>query len=329
LILSTIPTTLIAQERKIIVMVSVDSLASIIREISIDNVEVVTLIPEGAEPHSYQVSPEVMEKARNADLFVFTGHLVFEEKLNELLPQIPALQINSENYFGNYKLRILKLPDGRRNLHAYWLHPDNALAIAKAFVDKLSEIDPINSEKYYEKLSVFEKRVENVKQYISKIIEFYGMKDVGIVITFPGEQYIADTLDLKVIGMLSKGEGVFASGAELSEIKSKLESREAKIMVASDVSRMLNVGKFIEKLCKETETPIAYVRLIGVKELSYTDLLTYNVGVIVGAYSNSMEKASEQGFNIEFPSTIYMFLASLAMIVIIESYLLYVKSKYR
>lgn len=329
MILSTVLTTLTAQERKIIVMVSVDSLASIIREISIDNVEVITLIPEGAEPHSYQVSPEVVEKARNADLFIFTGHLVFEEKLKELLPQIPVLQINSEDYFGKYKLRILKLPDGRRNLHAYWLHPDNALAIAKAFIDKLSEIDPINSEKYHGKLSVFEKRIENMKQYISKIIKFYDMKDVGIVITFPGEQYVADTLDLKIIGMLSEGEGIFVSGSELSEIESKLESGEAKIIVASDISRMLNVGKFIEKLCRETETPIAYVRLIGVKELSYTGLLTYNVGVIVGAYSNSVEKVPEQSANIEFPSTIYMLLASLVIIVIVESYLLYIKTKYR
>lgn len=327
--LSTVPTTLIAQEHKIIVMVSVDSLASIIREILINNVEVVTLIPEGAEPHSYQVSPEVVEKARKADLFVFTGHLVFEEKLHELLPQIPVLQINSENYFGNYKLRILKLPDGRRNLHAYWLHPGNALAIAKAFIDKLSEIDPVNSEKYYERLSVFEKRVKKVKQYINGIIEFYGMKDVGVVITFPGEQYVADTLNLKVIGMLSRGEGVFVSGAELSEIKSKLESGEAKIMVASDVSRMLNVGKFIEKLCKETKIPIAYVRLIGARELFYTDLLIYNTGVIVGAYSNSMKKISGQGSSIEIPSTIYMLFTSLAIVIVIESYLLYVKSKYR
>jgi len=319
-----------AQERKVVVMVSVDSLAAIIRDLSLDNVEIVTLIPEGAEPHSYQVSPETLEEARKADLFVFTGHLVFEKKLASLLPEIPVLQIDEENYFGKYKLEILELPDGRRNLHAYWLYPDNALVIAKAVVDKLIEIDPVNAEKYLKKLEEFKDRVRRIKQYITKIAEFYAVKNMSVIITFPGEQYVAYTMGFTIAGMLSKGEGVFASGAELSEIKSKLEKGYAKIIMASDVSRMLNVGKFIEDLSRETKTPIAYVKLIGSKDLTYSDLLMYNIGVIIGAFSSTaMGKSAVQSNKTILPTAIYALIASLVIVIVVESYLLYVRSKYR
>ena len=318
-----------AQEHKVVVMVSIDSLAAIIRDLSLDNVEIVTLIPEGAEPHSYQVSPETLEEARKADLFVFTGHLVFEKKLASLLPEIPVLQIDEENYFGKYKLETLELPDGRRNLHAYWLYPDNALAIAKAVVDKLIEIDPVNAEKYLKKLEEFKDKVRRIKQYITKIAEFYAVKNMSVIITFPGEQYVAYTMGFTIAGMLSKGEGVFASGAELSEIKSKLEKGYAKIIMASDVSRMLNVGKFIEDLSRETKTPIAYVRLIGSKDLTYSDLLMYNIGVIIGALSSTtMGKSAVQSRTI-LPTAIYALIASLVIVIAVESYLLYVRSKYR
>lgn len=315
-----------AEEQKIVVMVSVDSLASIVREIAGSKVQIEVLIPEGAEPHSYQISPETIEKARNARLFVFTGHLVFENKLHEILPEIPVLQISEEGKYGNHQLKIFTLPDGLQNLHGYWLYPDNALAIATAVAEQLSMIDPANARYYFDRLSLFKNKIKDLKSYVEYVKDSYNINEANVIITFPGEQYIAKALGLNVVAMLSRGESIFASGSELINIKNMLENKEAKLIISSDIARMLKVGEFVELLSKETSVPIVYVKVINTKGLSYFDIMSYNVGVMIGAFTN-MKLSKKSHLSSSFTSSIYVLIFTLSLIATIEGLLLYLKSR--
>ncbi|MEW6244740.1 MAG: metal ABC transporter substrate-binding protein [Bacillota bacterium] len=68
---------------RVVVVASIYPLASIVQSIGKDNVEVVTLVPAGASPHTFEVTPQQVKNFARADLFVKVGAGLdlFAEKL--------------------------------------------------------------------------------------------------------------------------------------------------------------------------------------------------------------------------------------------------------
>ncbi|RLE72717.1 MAG: ABC transporter substrate-binding protein, partial [Thermoprotei archaeon] len=67
--------------RKVLVAVTLEPLASIVYEIGGGLIEVEVLLPEGVEPHTFQLTRDVIETASRADLIVHTGHMEWEKEL--------------------------------------------------------------------------------------------------------------------------------------------------------------------------------------------------------------------------------------------------------
>jgi len=330
-----IPLSIESPDKHLVIGVSTESLASIVRDIVNGKCEVFIILPEGAEPHTYQLKPEDIEKTKNADLLVFTGHFIFEEKIIETLKGVkPILTLNlATNTYGGYKVEIFTMPWGssyEKNYHAYWLYPKNAITIAKALVDSLVRVDPENKEFYKYRLMEFQKRVSGILALVKKQKELLKISDINVVLAFPAEQYIVSALGFRIIGMLSKGEGIFVGGGKLLEIKDKLKS--GAVLVASDIVKMLKVGEFIDSILKETNAQVIYIKVRGVSELTYTELLAYNLGSLLNALaslkSTSASGSSSTAHNREINATIiYGLIVILCLIITIEAYIIYTYSK--
>jgi len=74
-----------AAEEKPLVVASIAPLAAIVQDAFGDSVNVVYLIPPGADPHEYQLTASQIELLRKASVIVTTGgHLPVEKKIAEL-----------------------------------------------------------------------------------------------------------------------------------------------------------------------------------------------------------------------------------------------------
>ncbi len=268
-------------EKKILIVTSIETLSLIVREIGGSKVEIEVLIPEGIEPHAIQFTSKMVKIARRASLLVLTGHFSFEENLIE---QVNKPYVALEDYIEN-GLKLLEIPGTGLNLHGYWLYPENAIAIAKAIADKLKSIDPKNGDYYENNLMKFINKINNLLNYLNNsIIESYGLKWIKVVIAFPAAQYVAAILKMKIGAFLSKGAGVLVGGSDLIRIEEKLRRGEYKLIIAPDIIAETQIGKYVEQIAFDTGAPIAYIKTIGGGELnSYTELISYNVGVIIGS----------------------------------------------
>ena len=312
----------VQKEEKIKVAVSIDILRPIVSEVIGDIGEVYSIVPEGAEPHSFTLTPDAVKRALDADLIVITGHMEWEEKLvrqvaDERGVQPESISVNLLKLSG---IKILEI-EGERNIHGFWLLPDNAVTIAKALKSKMLALKPEYSGELSYNCAVFEKEVSNLKNFLSNLSEKYNLLGKRVVVGFYAEQYIAEAMGLKVDVALI-GEGATIRSDSLSKIYEGFKSGKYACIIVSDTALLMgNIREALKELSEETGCSIAYVLTISTSGLErYDAIMYYNAGQVYNALL-SEHKTNPGGINI------YLFVSIIALLIIVLETVLLVRRR--
>ena len=269
----------IPQASSVKVAVSIPSLALIASEVGGERVSVYTLLPEGAEPHSFQLTPRVLSRALEADIVMITGpgHCPFEDELYESLSgEVSFLTLED---YGRHGCQLREFPGVGLNIHGYWLDPENAVAVAEAFCERLCELDPEGEAYYRERLREFSERVLNLSS--AKPLE--GLR---AIVSKPVEAYLCRALGVEVVGTLSTGSSQLGVG-EMWRLYDEA-GRDVDLIVVSDESERSRVGEFARQLSRDTGVPVLRLRILSGDFRGYTDMLEWNI-------SHSDEFTAEPG----------------------------------
>lgn len=301
-----------AKPGEVVICTSVASLNGIVADVVGENVRIISIVPPGAEPHVFQLSPSMINELAKVDLFVFTGHFEFEGKIIEALPGKKYITLDkSRMLYGGYEVRILEVPGGGHNLHAYWIHPKNALAIARAIVDELVKIDPSNAGVYKSRLGEFENKVDDILRKYAELSERYKVGKV--VIAFLPEQYFVDPLGPSEVEVLVRSEYVAPSGRELQGLISSLRG-DVKLIISSDVAKAL-YGDLISEVAREVGAKVVYLDIVAQTFGSYVNMMYYNLGVLKASLEGveGAQLKSESELNVLYYVTVAFLLAALAV----------------
>ncbi|MEM4474764.1 MAG: metal ABC transporter substrate-binding protein [Candidatus Bathyarchaeia archaeon] len=207
------------------VAVLIDFLKAIVSPIVDELREVYSIVSGEVEPHSFTLTPEVIQIARDSDLIVVTGHIIWEEELVRQTAEVKGassdlISINIMNLDG---IKILSL-NGDRNIHGFWLLPDNALIIAREVKEKLSALKPELSEELSDNYERFREEIFSLKNFLNNLSSKYGSHNRSVVIGFHAEQYVTEAMGLKVGSMLI-GEEEEVRPASLRRISKQTKAR--------------------------------------------------------------------------------------------------------
>jgi zinc transport system substrate-binding protein len=171
-----------------------------------DRVEVRSLIPPGASPHSFEPSPKDLEMAGSAHMFVMVGsglefELEWAEKITGLNTGMTVVDCSRD-------IQLLS-PDG--NGHEghgtdphIWLSPVNAGVISRNIYDGLVEIDPDNEEYYKQNLSGLLAELDALDSRISEILS--GRENRKILVFHPAWAYFASEYGLEQVAVQEEGK---------------------------------------------------------------------------------------------------------------------------
>lgn len=313
------------------VAVSIQSLAGIVREVGGVHTEVSVLLPEGIEPHAFTLTPTVLDLANAADMLVLTGHFAWESELANLVGK-PYITLDDYEAFG---VELLPLHGSSSsgvisglgnyqhehdaNLHGYWLLPQNAIAIANATRDLCSSLNSTYSQFWGNRFEEFVGAVTELEAFISELNIIHQLSNRRVIITFPVEAYIAETLGLQVRGLLMEDENVFISGPELLMVEQALQNGSIDLILASDIAQLQAAGEFAQQLSSDSGVPLIWVRTVFSTLEDYIGLMAYNTGVITTGLSGGIPPAADF-LTISMP--VIIIAVVLATIVIIELVLL-------
>ena len=185
-----------SQIPKIKVVVSILPLSEFVEKVGGNKVEVSVMVPPGASPHTYEVTPKQMEKLSKAKLFVKVGSLIEFE-----LSWINKIIATNKDMLVVDSSQGIQLMGKDPHI---WLSPKNAKIQVYNICEGLIKIDPTNKEYYIQNrdayLAKLDKLDKDIKDSLSKV------KNRKFMVFHPAWGYFARDYNLKQIAIEKGGK---------------------------------------------------------------------------------------------------------------------------
>lgn len=270
------PATPAETDSRLPVVTSILPLADFARQVGGDRVSVETLIPPGASPHTYELTPAQLRAVSRARVLVLNG-VGLEYWADKV--------ISAAN---NSNLIVVKTADGldilagdaddsAGNPHI-WLSPLNAIHQVEMIRDALIQADPdgaevyrVNAEQYITKLRALDRDIrEAVATFSSrKFIAFHA-----------AWVYFARDYGLEQAAVIEATPGKEPSPAEVAEIVKTARAIGAKAIFAEPQFS----SKAAEVIAEESGAQVLFLNPLGQPpDYRYIDLMRHNL--------NEMSKA--------------------------------------
>ncbi len=181
------------------VVTSLPLFADLAQQVGGDRIDTVALLPTGADPHTFQPSPQDIQKITEADLVIVNG----------LGLEMPMLHLTKPNMRGGATLLQLAertIADGAsaigENPHL-WLDVTNAKEYTRIIRDTLVTADPDRTAEYEANYQRFLEELEGLDQYVQGQISSVPPARRYLVTTHDAFPYLARYLGFEVLAVVA------------------------------------------------------------------------------------------------------------------------------
>jgi len=198
---------------KPIVLVSILPQETFVKKIAKESVDVITMVPPGSSPHSYEPKASQMRALSNAKLYFSIGVEFEHAWLKKFLAQNGALKIVDMNQ-NIQKIQMLE-PHHHHNEAEHheeedgidphtWTSPKNVAIMARNIYEALVQIDPKNEPYFKKNLREFLSEIDATHTSIKKLLKKSPNKT--FMVFHPSWGYFADTYGLTQIAVEVNGK---------------------------------------------------------------------------------------------------------------------------
>lgn len=276
------------EEGKLKVVTTYSILYDIVSNVGGEHVEVISLVPYGANPHEYDPLPADVRNTADADAVFYNG-LNLEagnswfEKLLETAGKSddssPVFQI-SEGV--DVKYLTDKGNEGEMDPHA-WLDLRNGMIYATNVRDALSTVDPDRAETYQSNTEAYLEQMEQLHQEAIARIQEIPEEQRFLVTSEGAFKYFSDAYDIEsgyIWEINAESEG---TPEQVQAIVDNLKQRDVKgLFVETSVDR-----RSMEMVSNETNIPIVgtvftdSLAAPGEDGDTYLGMMEHNINTIV------------------------------------------------
>ena len=232
----------VVQEDKLNVVTSVAPITNIVQNIGGDKINLVGLVPEGVNSHTFELIPSDTIKINDADLVIIDG-LNLEANIEKIAENVISK---------NPSIRLLKLGDntiskkewvfdfsfpkekGDPNPHL-WLNVEYAIKFANLTRDKLIEMDPTNSQYYIKNSNKYTKLLNQLDQGIKKSIDTIPAENRKLLTYHDSWAYFAPRYGMQVIGAIQASDFSDPSPKDIAGLIDQVRSEKIPAIFASEV----------------------------------------------------------------------------------------------
>ena len=186
------------------VVVTVAPQAAFVREVAGDLVNIVTVLPPGANHESYSPLPQDMEQISRASLYLALG--LPPERAN-ILPKIADMNrnlkiIDVQNEVAKSFTPLYFAPDDQ-DPHI-WLSPKRAVVMVQMIARELGALDPANRGTYEANARQYIGQIESAAREIQDSLK--NMANRTFIVYHPAFGYFADDYNLKMVALEEEGK---------------------------------------------------------------------------------------------------------------------------
>jgi len=279
---------------KLNVVTSTEDLSAIGREIGGDHISIDSIAKGYQDPHFVEPKPSFLLKLQKADLLAVVGLQLEIGWLPPLITQSgnSKIQVGAKGYFDvSNACEILEIPtatvtraDGDvhplGNPH-FWLDPENGRRIARAFKDKLSEMQPADAAFFDHNLKDFEQRLTDAeKRWDTQMAPYKGRKVVTYHRSLPN---FAKRFGLDVVDYVEPKPGIPPTPTHTLELINKMKQQNIKLILVEPYFDMRTPNSVAQAV---GGTAIVLLPSVGGEKQvqTYFQLFDYDVNLLATAF---------------------------------------------
>jgi manganese/iron transport system substrate-binding protein len=256
-------------------------IADLAGQIAGDNAQVHTLLPEGADPHSYQPTPAAARLLADADLVLVHG-----AGLDVWVDPLLSATTNSADIcLVTQGLTALQSDEDGVDPH-FWLDPNLVITYVRNIASALTAIDPEHSDAYQTRAEQQIQELTQLHNWILATVADLPIAQRNLVTNHDSFRYFAARYDFNIVGTVIPGFHVEAepSAQQLAALSQVVHSKKVKAIFTETTVN----PRLAEMISTQAGQPIKILRLYtgslskeGGEADSYIKMIRYNVKTIV------------------------------------------------
>lgn len=186
------------------VVVTIAPQAAFVREVAGDRVNIVTVLPPGANHETYSPPPQDMVQMSNAALYLALG---LPPERSNILPKLTEMNrnmkiIDVQNEVAQKYTPRFYAPDDQ-DPHI-WLSPKRAILMVELTARELSLLDPANRELYATNARRYVGQIETAAREARELLS--PMANRTFIVYHPAFGYFAEDFNLTMVALEEEGK---------------------------------------------------------------------------------------------------------------------------
>jgi len=238
---------------RIQVVTTVAPITSIAANIIGDRADIIGIVPEGTNSHTFEPPPSAAEVMSTADV-VFINGLQLEEPTKELAQAnvadgVSVVEIGDQVISPDQYKYDFSFPEdgGKPNPHL-WTDPVLVKAYADVIHDTMIEIDPEGTSVYDTNLAEFEQLVDDFDAATRTAFDTIPADQRKLVTYHDAYAYFADTYGWNVIGAIQPSDFGDPTPKDVAALIDQIEAENVPAIFGSEVFP----SPILEQIAKET-----------------------------------------------------------------------------
>lgn len=198
-----------------------------------EHVAVQNLVPPGAEPHDYELTPKEISAVYAADILIVNGFGI-EPWLEKLLPELEKSGVkivNVSTLFGE----LIALPEGGKGDPHFWIDPSRYILEVSAVQRAFSDADVVNRDYYATRAKSFTDELEELDREFSAGLANCTTR--SFVTNHAAFGYLAQRYQLQMVSIAGLSPEAEPSARDLADLTDLLKEKNTKyILVETLVS---------------------------------------------------------------------------------------------
>lgn len=280
---------------KLRVVATTGIVADIVANVGGDKIELAQLLPVGADPHTFQPSPQDLARVADTHL-IFANGMGLESFLEEMINHAggEAVVVHVSEGVERRELGAEEThPDEAEADHDHeggdphtWTTPANAMIFVSNIEQALSALDPENGAAYAANAAAYERQLQELDRWVTEQINLIPPDNRKLVTDHATFGYYADRYGLIQVGAVIPSFSTSAepSARELAALEDRIKDYGVKAVFVGT-----SVNPALSKQVAE-DTGVALVTLYtgslgpaGSGVETYIDYIRYNTHAIVTA----------------------------------------------
>ena len=249
----------------------------IVRQIGGDRVDASSLLPAGADPHTYEPTPGQVRAVTEADVVFANGLDLEPGALKVIEPNLPSdtpvVKLAEEAIDAGFPAQ--EGGDEPTNPHL-WLSVDAAREYARTIRSALTEVDPEGAATYNDNYEAFLNQLDDLAEYVEGKLASLPAERRKLMTTHDAFAYMADYMGLEVVGVVAESPGQEPSASDVANLVRTIE--ELRVPAVFEEPQLGAEASVLERAAEDAgiEVCTLYSDALDDDVPTYIDLIRHN-----------------------------------------------------